>query len=76
VVSDQIDLLQVVIEILSRISHDELQAVFRSCVERVQAVINANGDYLSEETLCLLLFCLKSRPLWRVSLFTGHPVQR
>jgi hypothetical protein len=36
----------VVTEILSGISHDELQTVFRSWVERVQAVIDANGDYL------------------------------
>jgi hypothetical protein len=47
-ISDQIDLLEVVTEILSGISHDELQAVFHSWVERVQAVIDANGDYLSE----------------------------
>jgi hypothetical protein len=37
-----------VTEILTGISHDELQAIFRSgsWVERVQAVIDANGDYL------------------------------
>jgi hypothetical protein len=45
-----------------------------SWVGRVQAVIDANGDYLSSYRLCLLLFCLKSSPSWRVSLFTGHPV--
>jgi hypothetical protein len=44
---DEIDLLELVTEILSGISHDELQAVFRSWVELVQAVIDANGDYLS-----------------------------
>jgi hypothetical protein len=46
-VSDEIDLLEEVTEILSGISHDELQAIFRSWVERVQALIDANGDYLS-----------------------------
>jgi hypothetical protein len=44
---DEIDLLEVVTEILSGISHHELRAVFRNWVERVQAVIDANGDYLS-----------------------------
>jgi hypothetical protein len=47
-VSDEIDLLEVVTEIMSGILHDELRAVFRNCVEHVQAVIDANGDYLSE----------------------------
>jgi hypothetical protein len=65
-ISDEIDLLEVVTEILSGISHDELQAVFRSWVERVQVVIDANGDYLSEQILCLLLFCFQSSPLWQV----------
>jgi transposase len=46
-ISDKIDLLEVVTEILTGISHDELQAVFRSWVERVQAVIDADGDYVS-----------------------------
>jgi hypothetical protein len=46
-ISDEIDLLDVVTEILSGISHDELRAVFRNWVERVQAVTDANGDYLS-----------------------------
>jgi hypothetical protein len=46
-ISDGIDLLGLVTGILSGISHDELHGVFRSWVERVQAVIHANGDYLS-----------------------------
>jgi hypothetical protein len=46
-ISDAIDLLEVVTEILSGISHDELQVVFRSWVKRLQALIDANGDYLS-----------------------------
>jgi histone-lysine N-methyltransferase SETMAR len=46
-ISDEIDLLEVATEILSSISHAELQVVFRSWVERVQAVIDANWDYLS-----------------------------
>jgi hypothetical protein len=46
-ISDEIDLLELVTEILSGISHNELQAVFRNWVERVQAVIDANEDYLS-----------------------------
>jgi hypothetical protein len=37
----------VVTEILSGISDDELRAVFRNWVERVQAVIDGNVDYLS-----------------------------
>jgi hypothetical protein len=41
---DEIDLLDVVTEILSRLSHDELHAAFRSWVERAQGVIDANGD--------------------------------
>jgi hypothetical protein len=65
-ISDEIDLLEVVTEILSGISHDELQAIFRSWVERVQAEIDANGDYLCKQTLCLLLFCFKSSPFSRV----------
>jgi hypothetical protein len=47
-ISDEIDLLEVVSKNLSGISHDELQAVFRSWVERVQPVIHANADSLSE----------------------------
>jgi histone-lysine N-methyltransferase SETMAR len=51
-ISDEIDLLEAVTEILSGISHDELQAVCGSCelgpAKRVQAVIDANGDYLSQ----------------------------
>jgi hypothetical protein len=46
-ISDEIDLLEVVTEILSGISHDELRAVFRNWAERVQAGIDADGDYLS-----------------------------
>jgi hypothetical protein len=46
-ISEEIDLLEVVTEILNGISHDELRAAFRNWVERVQAVIDANGDYLS-----------------------------
>jgi hypothetical protein len=65
-ISHEIDLHEVVTEILSGISHDELQGVFRSWVERVQAVIDANGDYLSSSTLWFLLFCFKSGPLGRV----------
>jgi hypothetical protein len=46
-ISDEIDLLEVVTEILIGISHDELRAVFRNWIERVQAVIDANADELS-----------------------------
>jgi hypothetical protein len=45
-ISDEIDLLEVVTEILGGISQDELWAVFRNWVERGQAMIDANGDYL------------------------------
>jgi hypothetical protein len=45
--SDEIDLLEAVTEILSGVLYDELRAVFRSWVERVQGVMDANGDYLS-----------------------------
>jgi hypothetical protein len=47
-ISDEIDVLDVVTVILSGISHDEWQAVFGSRVERVQAMIDANGDHLSQ----------------------------
>jgi protein gp37 len=65
-ISDEIDLVEVVTEILSGISHDEFRPVFRNWVERVQAVIDANRDYLSSSTLCSLLLCFQSSPLWRI----------
>jgi hypothetical protein len=46
-ISDEINLLEAGTEILSGIPHDELRAAFRKWVERVQAVTDANGDYLS-----------------------------
>jgi hypothetical protein len=46
-ISDEIDLRDLVTEILSGVSHHELQAVCRSGIERVQAVIDTNGDSLS-----------------------------
>jgi hypothetical protein len=47
-ISEEIDLLEVVTEILTGISHAELRTVFRNWVGCVQAVIDANGDYRSE----------------------------
>jgi hypothetical protein len=46
-IPDEVELLDAVIEILSGISHDELQAVFRNWIERVQEVIDADGGYVS-----------------------------
>jgi transposase len=64
-ISDEIDLLEVVTEILSGISHDEWRAVFRNWVERVQTVIDAWGLSVFVNTL-LLIALFESRPLWRV----------
>jgi hypothetical protein len=44
---DEIGLLEAVREIFSGISSDELQAVFRNWIERVQGAIDADGGYLS-----------------------------
>jgi hypothetical protein len=46
--SDEIDLLEAVTGILSGMSQDELWAVFRNWIERVEGVIDANGGYLCE----------------------------
>jgi hypothetical protein len=46
-IPDEINLLEAVIEILND-SNAELQRVFRCWIARVQKVIDAEGDYLSE----------------------------
>jgi hypothetical protein len=47
-VSDEIDLIEAVSEILNDISDAELQRFFRSWIECVERVIDAGGDYLTE----------------------------
>jgi hypothetical protein len=46
-IPDEIGLIDAVIEILDGISSDELQAVFRNWIERVQSVIDADMSYVS-----------------------------
>jgi hypothetical protein len=46
-IPDEIGLLEIVSQIVDRISVEELQAVFRSWIECVQNIIDANGDYIS-----------------------------
>jgi hypothetical protein len=44
---DEIGLLEVLTQILDSISDEELHAVFRSWIEWIQNIIDANGDYIS-----------------------------
>jgi hypothetical protein len=46
-IPDEIGLRDAVIEILNSISCDELQAVFRNWIERVQSGIDADGGHVS-----------------------------
>jgi histone-lysine N-methyltransferase SETMAR len=46
-IPDEIGLLDAVTEILNGISKGELQPVFRSCIERVENRITAEGAYAS-----------------------------
>jgi hypothetical protein len=47
---DEIGLLEIVTHILDGMSDEELQAVFRSWIECIQNIIDANGDYICEKT--------------------------
>jgi hypothetical protein len=58
---------------LDGISKEELQAVFRSWIECIQNVIDANGDYISSSTFWLTLFHFRPAPLWVVYWLTGPP---
>jgi hypothetical protein len=51
-----------------------LQVVFRNWIESEHDVIDADGGYRSWWILWLSLFRSRSAPLWRVELFTGHPI--
>jgi hypothetical protein len=46
-IPDEIDLLEIMTQLLDGIWDDELQAVFRSSIECVQNVIDANRDNIS-----------------------------
>jgi hypothetical protein len=45
---DEISLFEAVSEILNAISPAELQRVFHNWIERVEAVITPEGDYLAQ----------------------------
>jgi hypothetical protein len=47
-IPDEIDFLEAVSESLNGISDAELQRVFRNWIERLEKVIDAGGDYLTE----------------------------
>jgi hypothetical protein len=49
-VPDEIGLLEIVTQIVDGILDEEFQAVFRSWIECVQSIIEANRDDMSEET--------------------------
>jgi hypothetical protein len=49
-IPDEIDLLEIVIQILDGISNEKLQAIFRNWIEYIQNIIDANGDFISEQT--------------------------
>jgi hypothetical protein len=46
-IPDEIGLLDIVIEILSDILHDELHVVFRNWIEHIQNLIDVDGGYVS-----------------------------
>jgi hypothetical protein len=47
-IPDEIGLLEIVTQIVNGMSDEELQAVFRSSIECVQNIIDANRDYTPE----------------------------
>jgi hypothetical protein len=47
-ITDEIDRLETATEIVNSISDAELQRLFRSWIERVERVIDAGGDYLTQ----------------------------
>jgi hypothetical protein len=58
-ISDEIDFLEAVIEILNGIADVELQRAFRSWIERGETVLDAGGGYLPEERVASSLSHLR-----------------
>jgi hypothetical protein len=65
-ISDEIDFLKAVAEILNGFSDAELQRVFRSRIEPTEKVSDAGGDYLTSHIFSSSLSYSGLTPVWRV----------